>query len=60
MREENRKNAREEGCCTVDGERERERERVGGVHRHPQIHGFDICVLLDSLLTARLGVGGYG
>lgn len=30
--------------------RERNTKRRG-VHRHPQIHGFDICVLLDSLLT---------
>lgn len=43
------------GCRGVDGERERWRGRGGWrVQRPPQIHGFDICVLLDSLLTARL------
>lgn len=38
------------------GWRERKMKRKGGwrVQRPPQIHGFDICVLLDSLLTARL------
>lgn len=35
--------------------KERLRKKVnGGVSGCCQIHGFDICVLLDSLLTARL------
>lgn len=29
-------------------------ERGGYTHRRSQIHGFDICVLLDSLPRARL------
>lgn len=46
--------SRRRGCSGVDGEGERGKGRRGGVHGRPQIHGFDICVLLDSLLTARL------
>lgn len=35
--------------------RERERERRGTRGREcPKIHSFDICVLLDSVLMARL------
>lgn len=44
----------ESGGAAVWMEREKDEEEEGGVHRPPQIHGFDICVLLDSLLTARL------
>lgn len=42
------------GDAVVLMEREKDEEEERGVHRRPQIHGFDICVLLDSLLTARL------
>lgn len=36
------------------GSRVREGQKGGYTHRLSQIHGFDICVLLDSLLRARL------
>lgn len=47
-------NSRTEGGRRWWRGRKTKREKKGGVHGRPQIHGFDICVLLDSLLTARL------
>lgn len=50
-------NGKRRGLTSVNGEGEWKKGKLGesgGVHGRPQIHGFDICVLLDSLTTACL------